>query len=300
MRPMARLAARLLLAVPTLVGVTLVTFAIAHLAPGDPVTFAAGTSPVTQRLADENRRLVGLDRPLARRYGAWLARSATLDFGVSLTDGRSVRARIAEALPATAKLGLLAALLALLAAVPLGVAAAVGEGSAIGVALEVALSLAYGVPVLALALWMLAAGAPFGGGVAPAICLAIPSAILLARHQRSALLAVLGADYMTTARAVGASPARALLRHALPNALLPMVTLLGSQVPLLLSGSVLVERIFGIAGLGTLGYDAVLARDYPMLMGLATLSAALAIAGVLVADGAALLVDPRLQGEGAR
>jgi ABC-type dipeptide/oligopeptide/nickel transport system permease component len=291
---------RLALVPVTLVGVSAITFALMHLAPGDPALVRAGEGRgVTPELVAENRALLGLDRPLGARYLRWLGRSAELDFGVSPVDGRPVRARIAEALPATAVLGLLAALMAIALALPLGVFAAAREGSRAARALEAALAVGYGVPVVAVALALLRAGAPYGGAgaglIAPAACLALPSAIVLARQTRSALLAVLGADFVRTARAKGASPGLALRRHALRAALLPLVTLVGAQVPVLLSGSVLVERIFGVHGLGLLGYEAVLARDYPTLMALSTLAAALAIAGVLVADAACLLLDPRLR-----
>jgi peptide/nickel transport system permease protein len=315
------LAQRLALAPVTLLGVTLVTFALVHLAPGDPALLRAGEGRgVTAQVVAEDRALAGLDRPPAARYLAWLGRSAALDFGRSLGDGRLVRARIAEALPRTAALGLLAALFAFGLGIATGAWAAAreqpgdgsggarrGSGSDAPVGwpsaprlFEAALAAGYGVPVVAIALVALRAGAPFGdaspaGLVAPALCLAWPSAIVLAGQQRSALRAALRADYLRTARAKGASRARALGGHALRNALLPMVALFGTQLPVLLSGSVIVERVFGLHGLGLLGYEAVLGRDYPLLMGLCTLGAAITVGGTLLADAAALLVDPRLR-----
>ncbi len=285
---------------PTLLGISLVTFLLVHLAPGDPAALRAGLGHgVTAEVIAENRALAGLDRPLLPRYGAWLGRSARLDFGVSLVDGRPVRARIAEALPATALLALGAALLAFGAAVPLGVFSARRDGTRAASLLEVALAIAYGFPSLALALLLLRAGAPYGGGgvalLAPATCLALPSMVTLSRYQRGALLGVLHADFVRTARAKGASERAVLWVHALRNALIPMVTLLGAQVPALLSGSVIVERVFGVRGLGMLGYEALLARDYPTLMALATLGALFTLGGVLLADGACALVDPRLR-----
>lgn len=301
---MHRALGRLLLGPPTLLAVTLVTFALVHLAPGDPALVRAGAGRgVTAELVAEDRALAGLDRPLGARYLGWLSRSARLDFGRSLTDGRPVRERVAEALPRTASLSLLAALLAVAVALPLGLWSAAREGRRAARAVELGLAIAYGVPSVAVALGLLRAGAPYGGEggplglLAPAACLAWPSAIVLARHQRSALLAVRGADFLRTARAKGASPRRALVAHALPNALLPLVTLVGAQLPALLSGSVIVERVFGVRGIGLLAYEAVLARDYPTLMALATLAAALAAAGVLAADAAYQLVDPRLRSD---
>lgn len=288
---------RLLLVPPTLLGITLVTFLLVHLAPGDPASLRAGVGRgVTAEVIAENRALAGLDQPLAKRYGAWLWRSARFDFGVSLRDGRPVREAVLEALPRTALIGLAAALIAFGLAVPLGAFAARRDGTRAGGALEVTLAIAYGVPSLALALALLRLGAPWGEGLlAPATCLAFPSVVTLSRYQRGALLAVLRADYIRTARAKGASERAVLYGHALSNALLPMVTLLGAQVPALLSGSVLIEEVFGVRGLGMLGFEALQARDYPTLMALTTLGAVLTLAGVLIADSAYGLLDPRLR-----
>lgn len=298
---MSRLAARLLLAVPTLLGVTLVTFALVHLLPGDPGQLRAGEGRgVTAQVIEENRALAGLDQPLGRRYLRWLGRSARLDFGRSLADGRPVRARVGEALLPTVALGLLAALLAVGIGLPLGALSALRAGRPEALLIELALTAAYAVPVLALGLLLLRAGAPYGGGslvglLAPALCLCLPSLVVMAQQQRAALRSALASDPVRGARAKGAGPLRVLLVHALPIALLPMVTLIGSQVPWLLSGSVIVERIFGLGGLGELGYQSLLARDYPTVMALTTVAAVLSIGGMLVADLAAVLLDPRLR-----
>jgi peptide/nickel transport system permease protein len=189
--------------------------------------------------------------------------------------------------------------------VPIGAFSALRQGRRAGALVDAALAAAYGFPSLAAALLLLRAGAPWGGGsaaalLAPSLCLAYPSVVTLARYQRGALLDVLRADFLRTARAKGASERAVLARHALANALLPMVTLVGAEVPALLSGSVVVEQIFGVRGLGLLGYEALLQRDYPTLMGLATLGAALTILGALAADAACALIDPRLRPTEAR
>lgn len=293
---------RLALVPPTLAGIVLVTFLLVHLAPGDPATVrAAQGRGVTPEAIAAYRAEFGLDRPVLARFVAWAARSARLDFGESLTDGRPVRDKLADALPRTAALALLATLLAYLAAVPLGCLLAAADRRPGARLAGAALSLGYALPVAALALLLLAAGAPYGAGpgavFAAAACLALPALARLSRYQRGALLDVLRADFITTARAAGASERRVLLRHALRNALLPMVTLLGVELPALLGGSVIVEQVFGVRGLGLLGFDAVLQRDYPMLLGLATLGAVLTLAGVLVADAAYGVLDPRLRRE---
>jgi ABC-type dipeptide/oligopeptide/nickel transport system permease component len=301
--------ARLALVVPTLFGILLVTFVFVHLVPGDPALARAGDGRgITAESLAAFRHDAGLDRPLAERFARFCARAVRLDFGTSLVDGRPVRARLAEALPSTAALGLLAAALALLLFVPLGAllgaAADVatpfsrGARSLLG-AVGAGLVVAWAIPVSAIGLGALALGAPYGRGVGPlvaaAACLALPLGVRLARHQKAALAAALAADFACTARAVGAGPLRVAFRHALPVALLPIVTLVGGELPVLLSGSVLVEQIFGLRGLGALGLDAVAQRDYPTLLGLGAFSALLVLSGTLAADAAYALVDPRLR-----
>ena len=295
---------------PTLLGITLVTFALMQAAPGDPASLRAGEGrgATPERIADY-RALAGLDRPFLERYGQWLVRSAGLDFGLSTSDGRPARTRVAEALPVTVALGSLAALLALGCALGIGTWSAARRGRRDEQVVGLILSVAYGVPAAVIALLLIRAGAPLsnaGSGhlpslrelLAPAVCLALPSVVVLARHHRAALVTALTADYVRTARAVGASPRRALLGHALRNAMLPLVTLSGTLVPALLSGSVVVERIFGLHGVGMLGCDALLDRDYPTLMALTTLAALLTVAGSLAADAGAWLLDPRLRQRG--
>lgn len=296
---MRRLVERLAIVPPTLVGITLVTFLLLHLAPGSPAAKRAGLRASPEAILQLERQY-GLERPLPVQYADWLWRSLRLDFGRSFVDGEPVRARLGEALPRTLGLALLAALFSYVIAVPLGCLLAAGEGRRWARATFVGLAGVYAIPVAALGLFAIALGAPFGGDgagplLAAAACLAPAALVRLSRYQRGALLEALRADYLTTARAAGASPARALYRHALPNALLPMVTLLSAELPALLSGSVIVEEIFGVRGLGQLGFDAVLERDYPTLMGLTTLGALLTLAGVLAADLAYGLIDPRLR-----
>jgi peptide/nickel transport system permease protein len=293
---------RLALVPPTLIGITLVTFLLVHLAPGDPaaVRGAQGRGVSPEAIA-AFRQAYGLDGPIVPRYLAWVSRTARLDFGESLVDGRPVREKLGEAFPATAALALLAVLLSYLVAVPLGCALAAADGKGWARVVTGALYVVYALPAAAVALIALAAGAPYGGrGVlgllVAAACLSLAGLVRLSRYQRGALLAALRADYVRTARAKGASPARVIFGHGLRNALLPTVTLLGAELPALLSGSVIVEQVFGVHGLGLLGFDAVLARDYPVLLGLATLGALLTLAGVLAADAAYGLLDPRLRG----
>jgi peptide/nickel transport system permease protein len=237
----------------------------------------------------------GLDRSAASQYLSWLSRSARLDFGRSFVDGRAVRERIGEALPAPLCLAVVAVGIAWLLAVPLGCWLALKERRAV----DALLALVYATPTVAVGMALLAVGAPFGGAhastfIVAAACLSLTTLVRVSRHQRSALVGALRADYVRTARAKGGGP-RQILRHALRNALLPTVTLLGAELPALLSGSILVEQLFGIHGLGLLAFDAVLQRDYPTLLGLATLTALVTLGGVLLVDAAYGLVDPRLR-----
>jgi peptide/nickel transport system permease protein len=287
---------------PTLIGITLVTFILLHLGPGDPASVQAALGRgVSQASIDAFRREYRLDEPPATRYLSWLGRSARLDFGESLSDGRSVRDKLASALPATCVLALLATLFAYVIAVPLGCVLALRDGRRGAAIAQAMLYVPYAIPVAALALFALRAGAPYGasagGLIIAAACLSLPALVRLSRYQRGALLSALRADYIRTAQAKGADPRRVVGVHALRNALLPMVTLLGAELPALLSGSVIIEQAFGIRGLGLLGFDAVLARDYPVLLGLATLGALITLLGVALADLGYTLLDPRLRRE---
>jgi len=163
-----------------------------------------------------------------------------------------------------------------------------------------ALYVAYALPVAAVALLVLRAGAPWGArtvaGMLPAAAvLALAETVKLARYQRGALLDALAAEYVVTARSKGLGPAGVVV-HALRNALLPMVTLVGSELPALLSAGVIVEQVFGLHGIGMMAFDAVMARDVPLLLGITTVGAVATLVAVLAADVAYGLVDPRLRG----
>lgn len=297
--------ARRLAVVPlVLLGVTLVTFALVHALPGDAALVQAGTARgASPESLAAMRAAYGLDRPLPAQYASWLARSARLDFGDSIVDGRPVRAKIAEALPTSLALALLAVTLAFGVAVPLGTALGWLDRRAWARATSAALYGIYALPVAAVALLVLRAGGPWGArtllGMLPAAAaLALAETVKLARYQRGALLDALATDYVTTARAKGLGPAGVAL-HALRNALLPTVTLVGSELPALLSAAVVVEQVFGLHGIGMMAFDAVMTRDVPLLLGITTVGALVTLAAVLAADLAYGLVDPRLRGRAA-
>jgi peptide/nickel transport system permease protein len=298
------LARRLAVVPATWIGITLVTFALLHAVPGDAALVQAGTSRgASPEAIVAMRHAYGLDRPLWAQYGSWLGRSVRLDFGDSLIDGQPVRAKIAAALPTSLLLALLGALLAFGVAVPLGAALGFYDRRPWARASSAVLLGVYALPIAAVALWVLQAGAPYGArtlaGMLPAAaCLALAEAVKLARYQRGTVLVELSADYIITARAKGHG-AGGLVVHALRNALLPTVTLFGSELPALLSAGVIVEQVFGLHGIGMMAFDAVLWRDVPLLLGLTTVGAGITLAAVLAADIAYGLVDPRLRGRAA-
>ncbi len=281
----------------TLIGITVATFLLLELAPGDPADLRLGRGSNAAAVTALRAEL-GLGDTAPVRYLRWLGHSLSFDFGRSFVDGRPVRNKLAEALPTTLLLGALAALFGWGLGVPLGCALALARERNRRLA-EVALSLAYALPTASLALILLRGGAPFGDRaptiLVAALALAVPLCVRIGRHQTRALTAALASDWARTARALGASRVRVLVRHALRHALLPTVTLLTSELPALLSGSVLVEQIFGLRGLGTLGLDAVFARDYPVLLGLGTLGALLTFAGTALGDVLVRRLDPRLR-----
>jgi peptide/nickel transport system permease protein len=296
-----RLARRVASLPLVLVAVTLATFALAHVVPGDAATANSGTGASPEAVA-AYRAAYGLDRPLAAQYASWLWRSARLDFGRSLVDGRDVRESIAAALPVTLGLAALALAISFAIALPLGIGLGMADRKRFTPFLAGALQLGYALPVAAVALAVLAAGAPYGHSpgafFAAAACLAVPEVARLSRYQRGAIVVELDAGYILAARARGAGPARVAV-HAARNALLQTLTLAGAELPALVSAAVVVESVFGIRGIGRLAFDAVLRRDYPVLLGVTTAGAVVTLACVLAADLAVEIADPRLRGRAA-
>jgi peptide/nickel transport system permease protein len=312
---------RLLLAVPTLLGIAVLVFVLLHLAPGAPS--AGGPDAVRRssgRAAEEMRRLYGLDRPLPEQFGRWIGRVARFDFGESFADHRPVSERIREALPHTLALNGLALVMALAVAIPLGVAAGARPEGAFDRVSGAALFAMYSLPTFWAALllqtlfavrlrWLPLYGtasdaaAPGLAGLGdrlahlalPVTCLAYGTLAFVARLVRSGVAEARASDYVLAARARGASRRRAIWSHAFPNALLPVITLTGLLLPALLSGSVIVEKIFAWPGLGRLYFDAILSRDYPVVLALSLLSAAATLAATLAADVALAWADPRVR-----
>jgi peptide/nickel transport system permease protein len=317
---------RLALAIPTLAGIVVLVFLLLHLAPGSPAS-AAGSAESGRRVSaaarEEMRRLYGLDRPLPERFAQWISRVVRLDLGESFVDHRPVSERIREGLPATLALNGLALFFTLAIAVPVGVAAGGRPEGLFDRASAIALFALYSMPVFWAALllqtllsvelgWLPLYGissdpAPAGlAGIVdrlahlalPVTCLTYGSLAFFARLVRAGVLEARSQDFVTAALARGVSRRAALWRHAFRNALLPLITLLGLLLPGLLSGSVIVERIFAWPGLGRLYFDSILSRDYPVVLGLSLVGAVATLLATLAADVAYALADPRVREEG--
>ncbi len=316
---------RLLEAIPLLVGIVTLLFFLLHLAPGDP-TSAYFNPNVSPEVIEQMRRNLGLDQPLPEQYVRWLAAFFTGDFGYSFSQFRPVREVIADALPATLLLGGVSLALIFLVGCAVGVVQAVRQYSKADQALTFAALFVYSMPGFWLGLMLIllvsspafpeALSLPISGMrsldwdlmspgeraldlarhlVLPSIALGIASAAAISRYMRGAMLEVVGQDYVRTARAKGLSEGRVILVHALRNALLPIVSLLGLFLPVLFGGAVVIEVVFSWPGMGRLLFDGILARDYPVVLAATFLFGALVVVGNLVADLLYAAVDPRIR-----
>jgi ABC-type dipeptide/oligopeptide/nickel transport system permease component len=298
---------RLLQAIPVLIGISVLTFAMLHLVPGDPVLLFAGDKPITEERAAQIRHQLGLDRPLLVQYWDYASHAAVGDLGVGLRSQRPVLDSIMEALPSTLELTGAALLVAALAGVLLGIVAAVFSGRWLDTVSMSLAMLGVSVPVFYSSLllimffsfrlgWVPATGQ---GGlnrlVLPAVALGFASAAALARLVRSSMLEVLRQEYVVTARAKGLSERAVILAHALKNALIPTVTMLGLQLGALLGGAVVTETIFSRPGLGRLAVDAIGSRDFPLIQGTVLFAAVTYVLVNLAVDVLYAAIDPRIR-----
>jgi peptide/nickel transport system permease protein len=329
---------RLVLLIPTFIGITLIGFLVMHLAPGDPAELraAGGLRGAGEGVISRDKRGVldealaqwraqyGLDRPLHEQYAIWLKNLFTLNFGDSFKDNQSVWKKIVDRLPVTIKLNVLSILLVYLVAIPLGIYSATHPNSLGDQVSTLAAFVLFAVPLV----WAATMAVVFicGGDFLylfppaglqsldysqqwpvwqkiedqawhlflPVVLLSYDGFAGLSRYMRSGMLEVMGQDYVQVARAKGLPERIVILKHVLRNSLIPQVTILASILPGLIGGSVIIETIFSIPGLGQLGYESVLARDYPTVMALFTVSAVLTLIGILVSDLLLSVVDPRI------
>lgn len=315
---------RILLMVPVLLGITIISFSVMKMAPGDPISLMTDLNPnMNEEAIKRIRAHYGLDEPWHMQYLKWLRNMVVLDFGRSFaSDSRPVLDKIAERIPITLLINLLSMSFILAAAIPLGVISAVKQDSWFDRGTSLFVFIGFAVPTFWLALllmilfgvkleWLPISGfrslnytslTPFQQVADVAKHLILPIFVSafgglagMSRYMRSNMLEVIRQDYITTARAKGLTERAVIFRHALRNALLPVITILGLSIPGLIGGSVIFETIFAIPGMGQLFYQSVMMRDYPTIMGILVIGAVLTLLGNLLADLLYSWADPRIR-----
>jgi peptide/nickel transport system permease protein len=312
---------RLIQAIPILIGISIIAFIIVHLAPGDP--FDRFRSPrVSPEVLENLRRIYGLDQPLPVQFWRWFSTFWTFPWdstawGFSITDGQPVRDRIFERLPATLLLMGTGLLATITIAIPVGILGAVKQYSVADKVIAIFATIGYALPTFWLGiilrqvlaqhfdLFPIFGMQSFGreGDVLdllwhlflPALTLTIVGVAGWSRYMRASMLEVLRADYIRTARAKGLASSRVIFKHALRNALIPIVTLLGLTIPGLVAGAAITETVFSWPGLGFLGVAAVTERDYPVVLAFTMMGGTMVILGNLLADVLYAAVDPRIK-----
>jgi peptide/nickel transport system permease protein len=327
---------RLFWMVPLLVGISLISFLIMHLAPGDITSTEASFNPKTSEESRQKlRELYNLDKPVIVQYGLWLKRMSTLDFGHSFAshqspvfwqevdkDGNVTKGMIQEALPVTLLINVLSLILIIVIALPLGVISALTQNKLPDRSITIFVFIGFAIPSFWLALmlmywagvshsWLPISGLHSLGAerlswlaqvmdtlkhlTLPILISGLTGLAGISLFVRNGMLDVLHQDYITTARAKGLPENTVVYKHALRNAMLPLITIFGLSIPGLIGGSVIAESIFAIPGMGKLFYDAVLMRDFPVIMGILTIGSALTLIGNLLADLAYAWADPRVR-----
>jgi len=315
---------RILFMIPLLLGITVICFVVMHLAPGKPTDLQTQMNPKSS--AEMRERLMSLyelDKPLHVQYWSWLKRVAHGDLGTSFSsDHRPVSDKIMERLAVTISINLLSLLIIIAVAIPIGVLSAVHQDSLFDKITAVIVFVGFAVPTFWLALllmiffginlgWLPISGLrslnyEYMGAweqlvdlarhlILPVFISAFGGLAGLSRYMRANMLEVIRQDYILTARAKGLSERVVIYKHALRNALLPVITILGLSIPGLIGGSVIFETIFAIPGMGQLFYMSVMARDYPTVMGILFIGAILTLVGNLIADVSYAIADPRIR-----
>jgi len=320
--------------IPTMIGITILLFCIMRLAPGDPAAIASGamgaagegqvaTDSNVEDAAAKFRARYRLDQPILNQYGFWIASVAKLDFGNEFfRPNVKVRDEIFKRLKVTVPLAIVSVVLSYLIALPLGIFSAVKSGTLIDRGSSFIVFLLYAVPTFWAGLmlilifgatgldWLPVLGLhdkdadTFTRGqyiwdvvrhcVLPVVCLTYGSFAYLSRQMRVGMLDVIRQDYIRTARAKGLSERTVVMKHALRNSLIPVVTLFASVLPILIGGSVIVESVFSIPGMGLYAFEGIVQRDYNVVMATVTFSALLTLVGFLISDITYVFVDPRI------
>ncbi|HEY9267156.1 MAG TPA: ABC transporter permease [Mycobacterium sp.] len=305
---------RLLYSAVVLFGVLIVVFALVHLVPGDPVRIALGTR-YTPEAYEALRTASGLDRPIVSQFFGYLGSALTGDLGVSFRNGDPVTVTLLERLPATLSLGFVGILIALAIALPAGIFSALREGRISDAIVRVTSQFGVSIPdfwmgILLIALFASTLGwLPTSGYrplfddpagwlrhiILPGLTVGVVAAAIMTRYVRAAVLEVAAMGYVRTARSKGLPPRIVTFRHTVRNALVPILTITGIQLATLLGGVIVVEVVFAWPGLGRLVYNAVAARDYPLIQGTVLLIAALFLLINLLVDVLYAVVDPRIR-----
>lgn len=301
--------------VPVMLLASVVSFSIIFLLPGDPALLMLGDQLASNReIYEAKRRELGLDRPIPIQYLDWLGRTARGDLGISTRDKQPVLSGVGERLPVTLQLTSMAMLVALVIALPTGIVSALRPNSPWDIGCSLFSFFGVAVPNFWLGILLIYAFAvtlrvlppsgfiPFSQDplqnlqrmIMPSLTLGLALSALLMRQVRSSLLEVLQQDYMTTARAKGLSPKLVVLRHALRNGLIPVVTVVGLQVGALFGGAVITESIFSVPGLGRWAVDSILQRDFPVVQSVSLIMAIGVLTTNLIADVAYAYIDPRI------
>ena len=314
---------RTLLMIPILLGITLLSFGIMHLAPGGPAEAQMEFSAKASAEARERlRKLYGADQPFYKQYATWLGKFVTLDFGEAFADGRKVRDKIIERLPITLTINLLSLGIVLLIALPIGIMSATRQYSLLDRFTTMFVFIGFSTPSFWLALLLIYLfGVQWGllpiSGIQsldvtgltgwgrlmdkakhlilPVLVSAFGGLAGFSRYVRNNMLEVMRQDYIRTARAKGLPEGVVIYKHALRNAIMPVITILGLSLPGIIGGSVIMETVFGIPGMGQLLYQAVFSRDYNLAMGILAPAAVLTMLGNFFADIAYAFTDPRVR-----
>jgi peptide/nickel transport system permease protein len=306
---------RLLLMIPTLIGVAILTFVIMRAVPGDIVALRYAGANVPQEVIDQERHILGLDKPMWSQFVDWMTSISRFDLGQSLWTGHSVIEEVQVRMPLSIELAVLATLFAVALAIPLGVVAAVKQDTWIDYAIRVFSIGGLAMPsfwigimmvLVTLTLWGWAPPVVFtplfedpvanlAGLILPAIAVGYRYSAVSMRMTRSTVLEVLREDYVRTARAKGLRETLVVVRHALRNALLPVVTVVSLEFAFLIGGLVVTEQVFNLNGIGKLLVDAVAHRDYPLIQALVLLLAAVFVIVNFVVDMVYVVLDPRIR-----
>lgn len=307
---------QLFLAIPALFGVLVITFLLMRAVPGDVVTQLIGIDGnVTAERREEMRRMFGLDLPIQNQFAKWLTAALKGDLGKSLRTGRPIVQDLLMRFPVTLELTVLSLIVALLMAIPLGVISALHRAKLADLLISMFALLGLSVPgfflgILLILLFSLKLGllppagyVPFGESplnnlrhmILPAVSLGLVLAAALTRIVRSSMLEILGRDYIRTARAKGLTPRKVNYRHALRNALIPVITVVGLQFGSLLGGAIIIEQVFSLPGVGRFALEGINLRDYPVVQGAVIVIAAAFILVNLCVDVIYSLIDPRIR-----